>query len=550
MEMGGGALLDGAPSAELAVLLEGIADISVDGAPKFTPAVRQALLGLVVGRAYAPPLLELCHLLRVAALAPRQRFESFFWGVSLARASAYAGWVRAQHPTPGSAVAVRSDGGGVTIVYPDGRFAISFGRMPLLVALMEFLVSALGYPAVLERAEALLAGPPRAASAGETANEFSRAVYAWLTPHLPTVHEKRRLDVLVAWLTARHTPQGRSFTTDDIDDDAVLAFWLAAEEPEFRTYASALRGFLLLIAAMEHAAASVAVARAAALGTDAEAGEVEPAAPGAAADPAGRHRVIGADEAAEGIDPLVALAEPPADAIKLLNARERAELEMLLEAGPRGVRLILSLLRRAVFGAVQARISEALRRGGQPAAERVLGSMAPGDSTPAGYVPWQARFDELAAHLERAMLASLHLLARAGRIEAVHLLVALDGGLDLTPLKESGVLADPPRLGPVLSDPTQGGPRAAALMLRARRAFQGLSRAGFEPDASSRPNLVAGHAAAAPALPVLAARLARARAALARRAPAAWDAQLEVDRRIFAARFAQIYAVKPEETPP
>jgi hypothetical protein len=554
MELAGGAILDGAPSAELAALLEGIAEIAVDSAPKFTPGVRQALLGLIVGRAYAPPLLELCHLLRVAALAPRRRFETFFWGVPLARGGAYAGWVRGalRGPAPGP-VTILAEPGGVAIVYPDGRFAISYSRMPLLVALMEFLVSALGYPAVLDRAEALLAGPARVAAAGETANELSRAVYAWLAPHLPTVHEKRRLDALVGWLTARHAPAGRSFSTDDIDDAAILDFWRAAEEAEFRTYASVLRGFLLLIDAMEDAAAAIAVARASALGTDREAGEVEPVAPDSDF-PLHGASVTSADDVETGGDPLAALAEPPADAVKLLNARERAELEQLLEHFPSGERLALSLLRRAVFGAVQARISEALRRGGPSGAARIVSALHAGedvsaarDNAPGAYTAWIERTDDLATHLERAMLASLHVLARAGRLEAVHLLLALGPGLDLAPLRAARVLDEPARLGAVLEDPVTAGPEIAALMLRARRSFQGLSRAGFEPEAPTRSAVVDGHAAAAAALPRLAARLGRARGALGRRPPESWAAQQEADRAVFAARFATIYGLQNEE---
>ena len=558
MELAGGAILDGAPSAELAALLEGIADISVDGVPKFTPMTRQALVRLIVGRAYAPPLLELCHLLRVAALAPRGRFELFFWGVKLARAASYAGWLRTQLAKSARGIAggpaVATEPGGVAIAYVDGRFSISYGRMPLLAGLMEFLVSALGYPAVLDQVEELLAGPASCEAASATANRLSRAVYAWLTPHLPTAHDKRRLDSLVGWLLARH---GGDFGPGQIDDGAILAFWLTAEEAEFRTYASVVRGFLLLIEAMEASAAALSVARAASLGTDAESGELDPAAPDSPGSDGGgqRLRVMSAEEVDAGADPLATLAEPPADAIKLLNGRERADAELLLEAGPGAERLMLSLLRRAVFGAVQARLSEALRRGGLAGAARVLAAafeQPAADSKPAqpaSYADWIARADELASHIERVMLASLHVLARAGRAETAHLLVALAGAADLAWLRNAGGTADPARLGERLQNPVIAGPAAAALMLRARRSFQSLSRAGFEPDAVGRADVVEGHAAAAAELPRLAARLARVRAAMARRPVPVWADQEAADRQLFAARFAAIYAITGGETP-
>jgi hypothetical protein len=572
MEAAGGAILDGAAkgnaSAELAALLEGIADISLDGVPKYTPQICRRLLGLIVGRAYAPPLLELCHLIRVAAQAPRRRFEQFFWGIPLARGSAYAGWVRNRlrvaGADTGSLPRVETEPAGVVVVYGDGRFAISYGRMPLLVALMEFLVSSIGYPAVLALAEGLLAGPPVIGAVGEAANDLSRAVYAWLIPHLPTAHEKRRMDALVAWLSGRPGADGASasFATDDISDELILAFWLEADESDFRTFASALRGFLLLMDAMEQAAAALGFARAASWGPDAEAGEVDVAAPGEAA-PLGRHVALTAEDADPGDDPLTMLAEPPADAVKALNKNERADLAALLEHGPRAERLTLSLLRLAVFGALQARISEALRRGGKPAAGAIVEAVAEGLEPPpekhAGYARWCARTAELDAHLERVMLASLHVLARAARPETLHLLLALCAPADLAPLLAASGL-DTWRLDALPSDriealcrdlqnPAVAGPAIAALMLRARRNFSGLARAGFEPDAASRAETVEGHAAAAPHLPRLAARLARTRAALDRHPAEDWAARQEADRPVFAARFAAIYGMTTRERP-
>jgi hypothetical protein len=547
--LAGGSILDGAPSAELAALLEGIADISFDSQPKFSPGTVKALERLICGRAYGPPMLELCHLLRVAALAPRRKFERFFWGVSLARAGAYAGWVqRALRASPAGQQSplIEPERGGVAIVYPDGRFAISYGRMPLLAALMEFLVSSLGFAAVQERFAALLARPPAATAIGEMANELSRTVYAWLVPHLPTAHENRRLEAMVGWLNARHAPNG--FSTEDIDDDAVLAFWLAAREDEFRTFESVLRGFLLLADAMEDAAVAIGLVRAARLGTDADAGEMEPQ-PDDVAGTA-RNRVLHPDQADAGIDPLAALAEPPADRVKLLNQRERLDLEQIFQAGLRGERMMLSLLRWAVFGAVQKRISEALRRDGLAGAARLLSGLNRGVDVPAGYAEWQARYDELAEHLDRVMLASLHVLAQASNLAALHLLVELGEGADLGGLREADGSVDPARLGARLQDPAVAGPRIAALMTRAHRSFAKISRAGFEKGAPDDAAIVAGHAVAAPHLPRLGARLARMRAALSRRTPEAWAAQQKQDHALFTARFAEIYQILIQETSP
>ncbi len=315
-------LVDGTPSAELAALLDGVRSVGVAGEPKFSPGVQQDLVRLVVGRAYAPALLQLCHLVHVAALAPRQRVELLFWGVPIARASAYAGWVRARLGAGGRGpVPVSADGAGVALDYADGRFALTYGQMPLLVAVMDLLVSALGYPAVLERVDQLLAATTRART-GEIANDLSRALYGFLAPHLPTAHEGRRFERLVDHMLHRRADDASTaefdksdFSRDDIDDAAILEFWLTCDEPDFRVYGTVLRGFLRLAEALEYAATSVGLARANAIGTDRDAGEVEP-----------DSEDVPAVGAQDEHDPLLALQEPPASAVKALNQRERTEI--------------------------------------------------------------------------------------------------------------------------------------------------------------------------------------------------------------------------------
>jgi hypothetical protein len=525
MELTGHLLIEGAPSAELATLLDGVRSVTAGGEAKFSPGVQQELARTVVGRAYGPVLLQLCHLVHVAALAPRQRVELFFWGVPTGRASAYAGWVRARLAAASrTLVPVQADGNGVTLVYPDGRYTLAYARMPLLVAMMEFLVSALGYPAVLERVEVLLAAGGRA-RVGDVANDFARALYGFLAPHLPTAHESRRFQRLVDFLRARG---GGDFSRDDIDDAAILDLWLTTDDADFRVYGTVLRGFVRLAEALDAAADSVGMARARSIGTDAKAGEVEPATdatPPPAPD--------------EDADPLLALQEPPASGVKLLNGREAAEIAPVVQAGRLAERLARSLLRERVFGAVQARLTEALRRSGPQRALQALD----GADTAGGYTGWVGRYSELDAHLGRAMLASLHLLVQAGRPEAAHLIVACADGIDLAPLgRDLRALADLQAGLRGLADPAIAGPALAALMLRARRAYHSLSRAGFEPDAANRPAIVEGHAAAAAPIVRLAARLARFYAALARAPAPVWEQRFAEDRVVFVARLRALYA--------
>jgi hypothetical protein len=512
-------------STTLLATLDGIASIGGQGDAKFTPATRHALHALIAGRAYAPALHELCHLVRIAARAPgRRSVEAFFWGIPLARPGAYAGWLRRHATLSSPAVPVVLEPAAAVLRYPDGSFAVSYGRMPLLAALMEFLVSTIGYAAVAALIDGLLDEPATRARAAELSNALSRDLYAWLAPHLPTAHDQRRFRQLADFMAARGDGD---FSTDDIDDDAILQFWLHGADEEFRTYAGVLRAFLRFAEALEEAAAALEAKRPLTVGAAAEAGEIEPAVMAGDAAPGLKYLPLEPGEAPP--DPLAALAEPPAEAVKFLNNRERAELAPLFEAGARAELLVLSLLRRAAFAPLQARLIEAARRGA------ALPALEPG----LDYAALLQRHAALAVHLDRAMAASLHVLATAGRPEAVHFVLALVPDADLSGLRaHAGDMAGAIRR---LADPTVAGARVAAFMLQARRAFNDLARAGFEREAPGSAATVEAHAAAAAHLPGLSARLARFRARLEARPPATWEAAFEHDRALFAARFAALY---------
>ena len=186
-------LVDGTPSAELAALLDGVRSVGVAGEPKFSPGVQQDLVRLVVGRAYAPALLQLCHLVDVAALAPRQRVELLFWGVPIARASAYAGGVApASAPAAAGRCRSRRTAPAWRSTTRTAGSRSPTGRCRCWSRSWTCWVPALGYPAVLERVDQLLAATTRART-GEIANDLSRALYGFLAPHLPTAHEEMAL---------------------------------------------------------------------------------------------------------------------------------------------------------------------------------------------------------------------------------------------------------------------------------------------------------------------------------------------------------------------
>ena len=153
---------------------------------------------------------------------------------------------------------------------------------------------------------------------------------------------------------------------------------------------------------------------------------------------------------------------------------------------------------------MQSRLSQALRR--RAGAEELAALAASGPDP--GY---RGRIEALvraAAHLSRAGRACLYVLhlSRAGR----------EG---------------------------EGGAPAALdfrLLAEARRAFEGLNRAGFERSAPHDPYLASAHAALVECLPAVVERLGEVLRVFA--APERWAAAEAEDRPVFAGAFARLFA--------
>ena len=106
-----GRVLAASQSNELREVFGQLADIDGPAGAKFTKRVLTALAARIVGRAYETPLLELCHLVRAAELVDkgdRSGFEWLFWGVEVARPSAYRAAFAASASTEGAEVPSRT----------------------------------------------------------------------------------------------------------------------------------------------------------------------------------------------------------------------------------------------------------------------------------------------------------------------------------------------------------------------------------------------------------------------------------------------------------
>ncbi len=534
-------ILEAGKSAELVAAFRLVADAEYLGEPRYPAQVCRDLARAVSCRSYATALLELCHLGTAAELLG-PGWEGFFWADGLARGRIFRARVQQGLRRAGTRP-LRATETGLEIRYPDGIFTVSYARMPFLAALVEFLVTALGYADVDDILGGVGKSPTRA-SVSAAAAALARRLYDYLKDHLPTAQNQRKFRRLIAFLEERFGP---SFDAGAIDDTAVLAFWIsdsgqAAEDGlDFKTFVSVFRAFLRLRQSLEQATAKLAIDGALPIGSDREAGEVDPEA------------VL---EAVETVDeyrsPLTVLDSPPTAGVKFLNKREQQDLALLMESGDGALALPLSVLRCEVFGAAQAQITQAVRR------KASAGELARLMHQPAEtYEARQTVLRELEEHVGRVLLASFHALARCRSREALGLLVALRPDLDMAPLAEilgvdrsyaenvvllrADSVSD--RFLILLEDPTRAGPELSAWLAETRKAFRTVSRQGFRAEDLDRPEIEEGHAAGSKAMLDLRQRLA----AFLERLDSLplpesdWERQFAADRAAFARQFEILY---------
>lgn len=509
------ALLAGSISPALESAFRTVADADLGGGAKYTPNVMRALSRTVAARAYGKPMLELCHLLRVAdAVGGRHGWPALFFGVQVARAPAFRAQIQegGRH-YDGFDQDFRLEADGVTIAYPDAPFTVSYGRMGFLAALLELMVTALGYRAVDAEIRAWIDAPFEARRAATHANALSRLFYDHLKEHLPPAQSLRVFARLIAFLEAN---RGSGFGIDDLDDRAVIDYWYGSvtgvddEATELRGFRMVAERVGMLRTALQAAFERHAIHSARSVGPDREAGEVDPG------------TVLALLEVHDTeADELRALQSEPAVAVKFLTRREIGELDLIARLGSHAGVLALSVLRAVTFGTVQSRLSQALRRHAPEAEVAGLIELEGCESYDQRLGQWRA----LEGRFERMALAALAVLVEADRAEAALEVLARLPSADLSGLRDripseadaSNVIALRPGgvVGMVaaLADPKVVGTEVADLIGDARRALRGVGRSGFGPEDRRSVMVVDGMAAGVPLVRRLLVRLQHVRTA-------------------------------------
>jgi hypothetical protein len=532
-------VIEGGKSAQLRAHFDLLDQTDVEGRAKFQPSSLRWVRRVISCRSYAPPLHELCHLLRMAETRAGGAYD-LLWTPMSAQARNVRAWFREQAPVrrPGQPE-VEVDETCVRAHYRDGRFEISYHRAADLIALAEFLVTALGFAELDDARARLTAGGDSGQPAAEAANALSRALYAYLGEHLPSVQEGRLTRHLVDWLAE----SGGELDSETVDDETILAFWEAKSGEEgLRSYVACVRLVLRTVQLIDAAATQRALATSKTIGADVEANEV---------DPGDVETLVAAVEPDD--DPLVQLTTPPADDAKPLNTKERERLAWPAAFGPRAPRLLHSVLRAQTFGAWQARLAQRNRI--DPATLDTLLDQGP----EADYAAQLAEFQALASHIDRVRLAALAVLLRAQHPGALDYLLRLVPAEALAPLAGSPPAPEPTPEAPGsdgpdpysdreaivqtlltgLNDGPTGHPELDRLTADAAKALRGFARQGFKPP-------YAGDALSAAAAPLdrLADLLARIQAA-AERPGIDWQDRYDRDRARFARALGRLYSGAP-----
>ena len=472
--------LEGAKSEELRAAIACIMDATaVDGGPRYSRRVISALTKMIVCRTYAKPTLELSHL--IAAISDQEnRFEHVLWGVDRASPTSFRGHLKNAKLIETKA---KTTAQGIIHTSGDEEFQISFGRMPVLAAFVEFLITIFGYQRVDEITENIRSQSPSMRDVSDVANALQREIYAYLKQHLPPAHRQKRERHFLQFVDEQ---AGNRRGAEAISDDVVIAYWQAFADDKShdnKTYKSVYEMAVRMVIALDTASERIQGNNAASIGTDREAGEF---------DPEDVEAVIAAYDPDD--TPLARVVEHSADAVKFITATEVDLLSTLPMRSSVERRVPISIVRNAVQGALQLKISATLRRDTSINLSQLTINAG-------SYHDCLRKYQELSDVLERVLAAALWVLFSAKHPSAISVALTLAPDINWGAL--AGTAATDNEGAEVVSMdihrtmnqffetvPDTRGEEIQALIAESRQAYRSINRRGFTDP--NDPSTVAG----------------------------------------------------------
>ncbi|MDP6404796.1 MAG: hypothetical protein QF797_06285 [Alphaproteobacteria bacterium] len=506
-------LLEAGKSGELSAAFQCVAEATtLQGEPRYGPRVCRHLGRLIVCRTYAGTVLQLCHLI-VAADAcgqGRGRYENFFFGCEPASPPAFIGHIDATLAAGGwRRPGFERGENGITVPYKDGVFTVEFGRMPVLAALFEFLITTLSYTEIAATIATMLERPESQEAVRAAANGIEGMLYHYLNQHLPSVHNQTKFNLILDFFK-RRTATG----SIAIDDATILEFWQenagdGSDRGDFRLFRTVSDAFVNFRRALRAADEKAAVEASLPLGSDRETAEFDP-----------KLLLELAEKGDDWRSPLEVLADEPASRIKFLNRQESDTLTTLMEYGPAALSLPLSLLRHEVFGRSQQRITQALRKKRKDTVPALISCQDTSD-----YGAWTETLSGLREHLQQVIKASLHVaLGQSASDDAV-------------------IIAPPANDYEHPSETPSDKAAIADVLAEAKQAFRSFSRQGFDENNLGDEDIIAGFEAGSAALVATREQIDVFLAALHKIESTESDLGhwFQHDRKVFAGQFARLY---------
>jgi len=506
------------------------------GEAKYSRLVLERLALFLVGHGGArnrdAPLFELCHLVNIlhgSGGDGAARWQFFLSPDPMTPA-------RCKLELEAMPNTGRSGDDGVAAIYGADEFLVTFGRMPFLVALYDFLASMddFAFHDQLNRVfDEMVEDGGRMRAIQDGANGLAAAMREYRSQHLEQGMHDDAFMAILNYLRERADggeggkgDGGEGGRRLDFADDDILQFWCRHNQGEFRTYRRAFQRFADFTTAMATTRARRAGETPLRLGSDREMGEVEP--DDLHNDPADF------DNLAAWSDPLTLLDSGPAAEIKFFTASgEREPLAPLTEFGPFARRLPLAFLRYVAFGSVQAAITTALQFHPGDAVETNL--LACGTAEP--YVDRRALYEKLHGHLARLEKATFHVLRHGAG--------AGDGIITLSDPAPGAMFEAARRRIEQDADITEG--QLAALEAEAAKAFKQIARRGFEEEALDSDDRREGFRIGAGVLYAVGQVLDGYLGGLAQlERDSGLDRQFRLDALAFAGQFSKLYGVRDD----
>jgi hypothetical protein len=309
-----------------------------------------------------------------------------------------------------------------------GTFMIHWEGVSLLTAMAEFLCYGMGFESFLRRIQQVLDAGPTMQAIGALANEFNRHIYQRLGEMgVDRAQQLRKYHFIRDWMLAYGASQGLDEgRLPIINDPLVLAFWADCCKLDsdknaglsFGSLANVVDSIVDFMAAQYGANTEFAVTHSTSLGHDVEAGEVSD------------ELLVDTNTSAfanlnNEMEFLNDLLTAPLNQIKVVNKKEADMLASVLDFGQAKTQLPLSVLRKAVVGTHQSRITEALRRKNTVAHLLTLGA------ADLAYDDYVHELEALSAQLQKTLLAILHALLTLQDADAIAILTYLYPSLKL-----------------------------------------------------------------------------------------------------------------------